>query len=64
MSKSNKYEYQNVIQSYYQQGWHDVAYSEDLKEARQELKNYEEIQPFVPHRISTHRLKPVESDCE
>ena len=55
MSKSNKYEYQNVIQSYYQ-GWEDVTYSEDWKEARRDLKDYRDNEPLTPHRKIIRRI--------
>ena len=54
--KANKYEYLWVVQGFYGYGygWEDVAASESRKEARNNLKAYQENDPH-PHRVIRRR---------
>ena len=42
MKKQNKYNYINVLQGQYGQGWEDLCADESYKEIRQNLKEYRE----------------------
>lgn len=62
MSKVPKYKYLKVLQGYYSSsyGWADLVEAEiknkeDMKEFRQDIKDYEENEPY-PHRVIKRRV--------
>jgi len=57
--RKNKYTYLHVVQGYYssQYGWEDLTQSEDRKESRQTLKEYNENERDYGHRLIRRREK-------
>lgn len=53
----NKYNYLFVVQGYYDQfyGWEDLTQSEDKKEVRDNLREYNENETDYPHRMIERR---------
>lgn len=46
------------LQSYYPAyGWETIVYYDDRKEAKQDLRLYNENEPGIPHRIIKKRIK-------
>ena len=54
--KQNKYSYVFVIQGNYGYGWDDLTEEETYKEAREQLKCYNENEPNVFHRKIQRRV--------
>ena len=54
MKKQNKYKYLYVVQGNYGYGWDDLTSSEDYKEAKQDLKDYN-LNENYSHRIIQRR---------
>lgn len=52
--RKNKYIYLYVVQGNYGCGWEDLTQSENYAEARQDLKDYRENEPY-PHRLIHRR---------
>ena len=48
--KVNKYLYLWIVQGHYGCGWEDLCASENYKEARANLREYQENEPGVAHR--------------
>ena len=57
--KPNKTRKEYVVQGNYGYGWNDLTYSDDYREAKADLKSYEENEQGVAHRIITRRV-PIE----
>ena len=54
-----------VVQGNYGQGWEDVFESEDRKDAKDRLKEYNENEKEYAHKLITHRVKKEsKSTCE
>ena len=51
----NKYSYIKVVQGYYN-GWEDVTYAENSKEAKSNLKEYRDNCKGVSFRIISRRV--------
>ncbi len=54
----NKPKYEFTIEQFIAGYWNDVCTEDDIKEARQRLKEYRANQPQYPVRIRTERVKP------
>ena len=57
----NKYKYVCVLQGMYGCGWEDIieadkSDSQELRELRENLRDYRENEPQYPHRIITRRV--------
>ena len=57
--KMNKYLYMWVVQGYYvdQHGWEDLTQSESYKDAKENLRDYRENDPYGWHRMIQRRVK-------
>ena len=55
MSRKNKWCYLYVVQGCYDGEWGDLTYSENRREARNDLKDYRDNELGVPHRIIKRR---------
>ena len=58
----NKYSYIKVIQGYYN-GWEDMTYAETSKEAKQNLKDYQDNCKGVAFRVISRRVKDYVDSC-
>jgi hypothetical protein len=52
----NKYLYLHIVQGLYgHHGWEDLTASENFREARDNLRDYNENEPQYPHRLIKRR---------
>lgn len=56
MHKANKYEYLQVIQGDYGQGWEDIDASTRYKDTKTNLKLYRQEEPRIPFRVIGRRV--------
>ena len=61
MKRKTKYTYLKVLQGYYGYcGWEDLTCADsknpdEMKEFRQDIRDYRENEPQYPHRVITRR---------
>jgi hypothetical protein len=54
--KQNKYSYIFVVQGFYSYGWEDLTQSESRKEARDDLRTYQQNEPGAFRIIQRREL--------